>query len=101
MTLATIGTLILVSVCAWMFGGIALRLAGAVIALAGLLGLSLAGSARGVLVSVLGTCLWIAGHLLYRLRHDDFKSALAERLCLAAASACRLAAAIVISDRRR
>lgn len=101
MTLATIGTLILVSVCAWMFGGIVLRLGGALIALAGLLGLSLAGSASGVLVSIVGACFWLAGHLHYRLRHDAFKSALAEWLCLAAASARRLAAAIVVSDRRR
>lgn len=89
MTLAAIGTLTLALLGAWVLGGIALRLAGAVIALAGLLGLSLRGEAGGILVFLLGACLWLAGHLHFRLRHGAFKSALAERLCLAAASAWR------------
>lgn len=101
MTLAAIGLLTLALICAWMFGGIALRLAGAVIALAGLLGLSLAGSASGVLVSVLGACLWLAGHLHHCLRRGAFKSALAEWLCLSAASAFRRVLTIGLSDRRR
>ena len=97
MTLSAIGVL----VCAWVFGGIALRLGGALITLAGLLGLSVAGRADGVFISVIGACLWFAGHLHYRLRHGAFKSALAEWLCLATASVCRRLSAIAISDRRR
>ena len=89
MTLSVIGLLALALICAWTFGGIALRLAGTVIALAGLLGLSLSGDARGVLVFALGACLWLAGHLHFRLRHGIFKSALAEWLCLGASSALR------------
>jgi hypothetical protein len=101
MTLSAISILALALICAWTFGGIALRFGGALIALAGLLGLSLAGSASGVLVSVLGACLWLAGHLHYRQRHGAFKSSLAEWLCLAAATAFRRALTIAISDRRR
>lgn len=84
MTLTAIGTLALALICAWTFGGIALRFAGALIALAGLLGLSIGGDANGLLVFALGACLWLAGHLHFRLRHDTFKSLLAERLCLGA-----------------
>jgi hypothetical protein len=99
MTLSAIGILALALICAWTFGGIALRLGGAVIVLAGLVGLSVAGNASAILVFALGACLWLAGHLHFRLRHGAFKSALAERLCLTAASACRRT--IAISDRRR
>ena len=85
MTLSAIGTLALTLICAWAFGGIALRLAGVLLVLAGLLGLSLSGNANGALDFALGTCLWLAGHLHFRWRHGAFKSALAEWLCLAAA----------------
>ncbi|HEY2717362.1 MAG TPA: hypothetical protein VGI73_14180 [Solirubrobacterales bacterium] len=40
-----------------------------------------------MLIFVLGASLWVAGHLHFRLRHGAFKSSLAERLCLAAATA--------------
>lgn len=88
-------------ICAWTFGAIALRLAGGLIALAGLLGLSLAGNPSGILVVALGGCLWLAGHLHFRLRHGVFKSALAERLCLTAASVCRRALEVARNDRPR
>lgn len=55
----------------------------------GLIGLSLNGDACGILVFALGACLWLAGNLLFRLRHGAFKSALAEHICLAIASAWR------------
>jgi hypothetical protein len=86
---------------AWVFDGIALRLAGALIALAGLLGLSLGGDAGGALVFALGVCLCLPADLHLRLRHGYSKSAVAEWLCLAIASACRRALAIAFSDRRR
>jgi hypothetical protein len=44
MTVSAIGFLILALICGWIFGGIALRLGGALIAVAGLLGLSLSGN---------------------------------------------------------
>jgi hypothetical protein len=97
MTVSAIGFLILALICGWIFGGIALRLGGALIAVAGLLGLSLSGNPNGLLAFAIGVCLWLAGHLHFRLRHGAFKSALAERLFLAAASAYRR---IAISDRR-
>ena len=101
MSLSTVGILILALICAWAFGGIALRLGGSLIAFVGLAGLSLGGEASGILVFAFGACPWLAGHLHFRLRHGAFKSVLAERLCLAATSACRRASAIAISDRRR
>ncbi|HEY1853683.1 MAG TPA: hypothetical protein VGG40_03785 [Solirubrobacterales bacterium] len=85
---SAVGTLALALICVWVFGGIALRFGGTLLALAGLLGLSLAGNANGLLVFVLGACLWLAGHLHFRLRHGAFKSALAERLCVTVSSAC-------------
>lgn len=89
MTLSAIGTLALALIGAWVFGGVALRFAGALIALAGLLGLSLSGDVSGLLVFALGACLWLAGHLHFRLRHGAFKSVLAECLCLTTASILR------------
>lgn len=90
MTLSAIGTLTLALLCAWVFGGIALRLTGTLIALAGLLGLSLSCNASGLLVFAIGACLWLAGHLHFRLRHGAFNSALAEWLCATAAWTWRL-----------
>jgi hypothetical protein len=89
MTLSALGTLALALICAWAIGGIALRLGGALLALAGLLGLSLSGDANGILVFALGTCLWLAGHVHFRLRHGFFKSVAPESVCLAAATAIR------------
>jgi hypothetical protein len=96
MNLSVIGLLALALICAWIFGGIALRFGGTVIALAGLLGVTLAGNPSGLLVSALGACLWFAGHLHFRLRHGAFKSALVERPCLAASAASRRALTIAI-----
>ncbi len=89
MTFSVVGLLAFALICTWTFGGAALRLCGAVIALAGLVGLSLAGNAIGLLVFAPGAGLWLAGHLHFRLRHGAFKSTLAERLCLTAARAWR------------
>src|SRR5262245_49310355 len=89
MTLSALGTLALALIGAWVFGGIALRLVGGLLGLAGLLGLSLSGNTSGLLVFALGLCLWLGGHLHFRLRHGTFKSAFAEHLCLGAASAWR------------
>ncbi|MBS1878614.1 MAG: hypothetical protein JST31_03780 [Actinobacteria bacterium] len=82
MTLSALGTLALALICAWLFGGIALRLGGGLVAPGGLVGLSLAGNANGLLVFALGACLWLAGYLHFRLRHGFFKSVLAERAWL-------------------
>ena len=87
MTISAFGVIGLALIGAWVFGGIVLRLAGGFLALAGLIGLGLSGNANGLLVFVLGACLWLAGHLNFRLRHGVFKSVLAERLCLGLASA--------------
>ncbi|HEY2717143.1 MAG TPA: hypothetical protein VGI73_13065 [Solirubrobacterales bacterium] len=89
MTFSALGVIGLALIGAWVLGGIALRFAGLLLALAGLLGLSLSGNANGALVFALGTCLWLVGHLHFRWRHGAFKSALAEWLCLAAAGLWR------------
>lgn len=89
MTRSAIGTLVLALICAWTFGGIALRLGGRLLALAGLLGLSLRGDPNGLLAFGLGACLWLAGHLHFRMRYGYFRSALAEWLSIGAASAGR------------
>jgi hypothetical protein len=99
MILSVIGILALGLICAWVFGGIVLRLVGTVIAFAGLVGLSLTGNVSGLLAFALGAGLWLGGHLHFRLRHGAFKSAVAERLYLAIALACRRVLAIAISDR--
>ena len=80
MTLSGIGFLALAVIGVWTFGGIALRIAGAVIALAGLLDVGLSGRAIGLVVFALGVFLWLAGHWHFRLRHGTAKSALVEWL---------------------
>jgi hypothetical protein len=75
MALSALGTLALALICAWVFGGIVLRLAGGLLASAGLLGLSLSGNTNGLLVFVVGACLWLVGRLHFRLRHGPFRGA--------------------------
>ncbi len=70
MTVSAVGVLALALIGFWIFGGVALRLAGIVIVLAGLLGLSLAGNSDGLIVLAIGACLRLAGHLHFRLRHE-------------------------------
>lgn len=101
MTLSVLGTLALALICAWVFGGIALRLAGGLLTVAGLLGLSLSGNANGLLVFGIGACLWLAGQIHFRLRHGGFKGMLTERVCLAATSARRRAPKVRQSARSR
>jgi hypothetical protein len=86
-TLSAIGILALALIFVWTFGGVALRFGGALIAVAGVLGLSLTGNATGILVFAFGASSWLAGQLHFRLRHGAFKSAPAERICPVAASA--------------
>jgi hypothetical protein len=94
-----LGTLAVALIGAWVFGGIVLRLAGGLLGLAGLIGLSLSGNANGLLVFVLGACLWLAGHLHFRLRHGAFKSALVKRLVCGAVSRWPYGSAIARSSR--
>jgi hypothetical protein len=80
---AAIGIAILVVAGIWLFGGLLARCAGVLLVVAGSVGLASTGNANGLLLVALGIALWLVGHLLYRMRRGAWKSALAERLCLA------------------
>jgi hypothetical protein len=67
-------------ICAWVLGGLLLRLGGLTFALAGAAVLALSGNANGILVFAIGAVLWLAGHWLYAQRHGQYKSPLADFL---------------------
>jgi hypothetical protein len=64
----------------WLFGGLMARAGGALLMLAGLVGVAAIGDANGLIVFALGAGMWLAGHWHYALRHRGFKSTLAEQL---------------------
>lgn len=101
MTLSTIGALALGLLGAWIFGGVVLRLTGCLLVLSGLLGLASTGDANGIVVFTLGACLWLAGHLHFRMHHAVFKSALAEWLWHTATSTWRRGLEVVCRARPR
>lgn len=80
---AAIGIAILVVAGIWLLGGLLARWAGVLLVAAGSVGLASTGNADGFFIVALGTVLWLVGHCLYRIRRGLWKSALAERLCLA------------------
>lgn len=86
---ATIGVAILALLGFWMLGGVVARWGGALLVAAGAVGLATTGDGDGLVLVVAGAALWLIGHLHFWLRRDAFKSALAERICLAAAGAWR------------
>ena len=83
MILSTIGTGLLAAIGFWIFGGIALRLGGALLVIAGAAGLAVTGDANGLLPVAFGAAAWWAGHLHYALRHGAWKSMLASRVATA------------------
>jgi hypothetical protein len=74
-----IGVAILVVAGIWLFGSLLARWAGVLLVVAGSVGLASTGEPNGLVL----VALWLVGHLLYRMRRGAWKSALAERLCLA------------------
>jgi hypothetical protein len=80
---SAIGVAILVVVGTWLFGSLLARWAGALLVVAGSVGLASTGNSSGLFLVALGALLWLLGHLLYRVRRGIWKSALVERLCLA------------------
>jgi hypothetical protein len=80
---SAIGVATLVVAGIWLFGGLLARWAGVLLVVAGSAGLASTGEADGLLLVALGAALWLVGHCLYRMRRGAWKSALAERLCLA------------------
>jgi hypothetical protein len=103
MTVSVLGILALAAFIGWILGGIVLRLGGLLIAMAGLAGLAISGAVAGVLVFVIGAVLWLAGHWIYALRHQEYKSPLARHLFCrwfpAALDPTRLWASAVIDER--
>ena len=80
MILADLAFVALGLVAVWVVGGVLLRLSGIVLALGGIGLVALSGNANGLLVFAIGGALWLAGHWLYALRHDEYKSPLADLL---------------------
>ncbi len=81
---SAIGVAILAIAGIWLFGSLLARWAGVLLAVAGSAGLASIDDSNGLLLVALGALLWLAGHLLYRVRRGFWKSPLAERLCLVA-----------------
>jgi hypothetical protein len=80
---SAIGAAILVVASIWLFGSLLTRWAGILLVVAGSAGLASTGDTNGLLLVALGAALWLVGHCFYRIRRGAWKSALAERLCLA------------------
>jgi hypothetical protein len=66
----------------WLFGGVMLRAAGALLAVAGLLQAALTGAPITAAMSTLGGLTWLAGHWLFAVRHHHYRSPLARRIFL-------------------
>jgi hypothetical protein len=65
---SAIGVAILALAGIWLLGSLLARWSGALLVVAGLVGIAITGDANGLLLIVLGTVLWLGGHLLYRVR---------------------------------
>ena len=89
MTASALGTIAIVLLLAWAFGGVLLRVGGALVLWAGLLGLVLTGNANGLLMVLMGGLAWLVGQAHYALRHGDAKSPLAASIFDAAAALLR------------
>jgi hypothetical protein len=55
---------VLVGLACWLFGGVALRVGGAMLAAVGLLSTAMTGSLSAALLAAIGTVAWLAGHWL-------------------------------------
>ena len=86
---SAIGVAILAVAGIWLFGGLLARWTGALLVIAGSVGIASTGDANGFLLVALGAALWLAGHLLYRVRRGIWKSVLAERVFFAATAVWR------------
>ena len=82
MAVTAIGIAILAIIGFWFFGGVVLRVVGAVFVFVGLVSLVTLGSLAALLMVAIGLVMWLAGHWHFALRHHEYKSALAERIFL-------------------
>jgi hypothetical protein len=77
---SAIGVAILAFACIWLFGGLLARWTGALRVVAGSAALATTSDPNGLLLIAPGVPLWLAGHLLHRVRRGLWKSALVERV---------------------
>jgi hypothetical protein len=80
--ITAVGVSILVAAGVWIFGGLLARWIGALLVVAAAAGLASTNDPGGLFLLMLGAALWLAGHMLYRMRRASWKSVLVERLCL-------------------
>jgi hypothetical protein len=78
---SAVGVAILAIAGIWLFGGLLARWAGALLVVAAAAGLASTNDPGGLFLLTLGAALWLAGHMLYRMRRGVWKSVLVERLC--------------------
>jgi hypothetical protein len=88
----------------WLLGGLAARVGGLLLILAGAANLALGPLPEAVLLIGAGAVLWLVGHWHYALRHDAYKSPLASRVFGRWAprplDPTRSRAEVVVADRR-
>ena len=77
---SAIGTGLLAAIGFWIFGGIALRLVGILLVIAGAAGLATTGDANGLPPVAVGLAAWWAEQLHHALRHGAWKNGLAGRV---------------------
>lgn len=82
MALTVIGIAILAVGGFWIFGGVVLRVVGALFAFVGLVSLVTLANPAALFMVVLGLVMWLAGHWHFALRHHEYKSPLAQRIFL-------------------
>lgn len=80
-TATTIAVLAVALPALWLLGGMLLRIGGLLVFLSAAATLALGADPAGaVLAGAFGGLLWLAGHWLFALRHQEYKSPLARHL---------------------
>ena len=82
MALTVIGIAILAVGGFWIFGGVVLRVVGALFAFVGVVSLVTLANPAALFMVVLGLVMWLAGHWHFALRHHEYKSPMARRVFL-------------------
>jgi hypothetical protein len=61
----------MIALVAWLIGSLALRIAGVLFVLAGVVGAA-NGQTQGLFVAMVGAVAWLAGHWLFGIRHHHY-----------------------------